>query len=263
METRMALPSRISAAAAALLVSTAAPAATAQPAVDYVALGDSYSSGSGIGSYTDATCKRSDLAYPMLLAAETGADTVFAACSGATTEDLRVRQAAALDEGTDLVTLTIGGNDIDWNEAVIACMVPLYDCTPDIEESERLAETDLPGLLDAAYAEIRARAPHAEVYVLGYPHLFAAENTCDALGLISIAEQRRMNRAADVLSEVIATAATDHGFTYIDVRDDFEGHAVCDTEPWIHGLTYPIGESYHPNRSGHAEGYLQALTAAR
>ncbi|HLU27682.1 MAG TPA: SGNH/GDSL hydrolase family protein [Glycomyces sp.] len=257
------LPRFTAAAAALLALTAAAPAATAQPAADYVALGDSYSSGSGIGSYTDSTCKRSELAYPMLLAAETGAETAFVACGGATTEDLRTRQATALDADTDLVTLTIGGNDIDWNEAVIACMLPLYDCTPDIEESERLAEAELPGLLDAAYTEIRGRAPHAEVYVLGYPRLFAAENTCDALGLISIAEQRRMNRAADVLAEVIGTAAADHGFTYVDVRDDFEGHAVCDTEPWIHGLTYPIGESYHPNRSGHAEGYLPALTAVR
>lgn len=257
-----ALPRFAAATAAALALTAAAPAASAQSTVDYVALGDSYSSGSGIGSYTDADCKRSDLAYPMLLAERTGAEAAFVACSGATTEDMLAQQAAALDEGTDLVTLTIGGNDIDWNEAIIACMVPLYDCTRDIEESERLAEEDLPALLETAYTEIRARSPHAEVYVLGYPRLFAAGDTCDALGLISVAEQQRMNRAADVLSEVIETAAGSHGFTYIDVRDDFEGHAVCDAEAWIHGLTYPIGDSYHPNRSGHAEGYLPALTAA-
>ncbi|WP_026923787.1 SGNH/GDSL hydrolase family protein [Glycomyces arizonensis] len=250
-------------AVVSLTLSIALPtAARAQEAVDYVALGDSYSSGTGTGSYTDAACKRSDLAYPALLAAELGAELTFAACSGAYTADLIAEQADALDEGTDLVTLTVGGNDIDWNEALVSCMVPLHDCTGDVERSERLAEDELPDLLDAAYTAIGDRAPHAEVYVLGYPRLFAAENTCDAFGLLSVAEQRRANRAADVLSEVIEAAALAHGFTYIDVRDDFEGHAVCDDDPWLHGLTYPVGDSYHPGRAGHARGYLPALLAA-
>lgn len=230
--------------------------------LDYVALGDSYSSGSGLGSYTDAACKRSDLAYPSLLAAELGAELVFEACFGATTEDLIAGQVDALDNDTDLVTLTVGGNDIDWNKAVLACMVPGHDCTGDIERSERLAEEELPALLDALYTEIDARSPHAEVHVLGYPRLFSAQSACDAFGLISVEEQRRMNEGADTLSEVIEAAALAHGFIYVDVRDRFEGHAVCDDDPWLHGLTYPVGDSYHPKRAGHAEAYLPALTAA-
>ncbi|WP_051325711.1 SGNH/GDSL hydrolase family protein [Glycomyces tenuis] len=250
-------------AAVSLALSAALPAAAhARTTVDYVALGDSYSSGSGTGSYTDSACKRSDLAYPALLAERLGAELSFEACFGATTGDVLAEQAAALDEDTDLVTLTVGGNDIDWNEAVVACMIPAYDCTGDIERSERIAENELPGLLDAVYSDIAARSPHAEVYVLGYPRLFSATKACDAFGLIGEGEQRRMNQGADLLSEVIESAAVDHGFTYVDVRDEFEGHAVCDDDEWLHGLTYPVGDSYHPKRPGHAKGYLPAITAA-
>ncbi|GAB3229368.1 SGNH family lipase [Glycomyces halotolerans] len=253
-------PITIAVAALALTLTIPASSATAREPLDYVALGDSYSSGTGTGSYIDSGCSRSELAYPSLLAADIGAELIFAACSGATTQDLLAEQAPVLEEGTDLITVTIGGNDIGWTDAVTSCMIPAYDCTGDIERAERFAREELPALLDEVYTEITTRAPHAEVYVLGYPRLFAAKDTCDAFGLISVAEQERMNEGADLLSEVIEGAADSHGLPYIDVRDEFDGHAICDTPAWLNGLTYPIGESYHPNRAGHADGYLPALT---
>ena len=251
-------------AAAALATSIALPAspALAREPVDYVALGDSYSSGAGTGSYTDSGCKRSDLAFPSLLADEIGAELAFEACSGATTEDLLDDQIDALGKGTDLVTVTIGGNDIGWSDAVTACMIPVYDCTSDIERAENFAKDELPALLESVYTEIGSRSPDADVYVLGYPRLFAARNTCDAFGLISVAEQERMNQGADVLAGVIEDAATSHGLDYLDVRDEFDGHAVCDDAAWLHGLTFPIDESYHPKRSGHSDGYHPVLADA-
>lgn len=141
-------------------------------------------------------------------------------------------------------------------------MIPFYRCTGDVDRAVRFAEDELPALLEAVYAEIAARSPAADVYVLGYPRLFSAKDNCDAFGLISVSEQRLMNEGADVLSETIEAAALAHGFTYVDVRDEFEGHGICDDDAWLHGLTIPIGDSYHPKRSGHSEGYLPALTAA-
>ena len=40
------------------------------------------------------------------------------------------------------------------------------------------------------------------------------------------------------------------------VQSPFVGHAVCDTTEWLNGLSSPTSESYHPNRTGHASGYL-------
>lgn len=229
--------------------------------LDYVALGDSYASGSGAGPYLDLLCQRSKKAYPWLVAEELGADLTFAACGGATAADVLSKQVGQLDADTDLVTVSVGGNDVGWVDAIIACITPFKNCTPTIEAAERKATVELPPKLDAVYAAIAERAPNAEVYVIGYPRLFAAVNHCDALGLISIAEQHRMNQAADLLSGVIESAAADHGFTYVDVRDDFAGHEICGSPPWLHGLT--VAEiPYHPNPNGHSQGYFPAVLGA-
>ncbi|WP_030160038.1 SGNH/GDSL hydrolase family protein [Glycomyces sp. NRRL B-16210] len=254
----------VAATAAALLlpllfIPTAAQAQ--EETLDYVALGDSYASGSGAGSYLDLSCQRSQNAYPWLLSQELGADLDFAACGGAKTGDVLAGQVGHLDADTDLVSISVGGNDVGWVDVIIACILPFKNCTPDIEEAERKATQELPAKLDAVYAAIAQNAPNAEVYVLGYPRLFAAVNHCDALGLISIAEQVRINQAADLLSSVIESAAAAHGFTYVDVRDEFSGHEICGSPPWLHGLT--VSEiPYHPNASGHSQGYLPALLGA-
>src|SRR5829696_10091664 len=79
----------------------------------YVALGDSYSSGTGTRTYlADGTsCQRSVYAYPSLLAASKGYTLNFRACSGATTADVSALQLSALGTGTAYVSLTVGGND--------------------------------------------------------------------------------------------------------------------------------------------------------
>ncbi len=62
--------------------------AQAASAVNYVALGDSYSPGVGAGS-TSGSCGQSPNAYPALWAtANSPASFTFAACSGATTRDV-------------------------------------------------------------------------------------------------------------------------------------------------------------------------------
>jgi lysophospholipase L1-like esterase len=230
-----------------------------EPPPSYVALGDSYSSGTGVGDYIDDRCLRSELAYPALLAAELGGPFEFAACSGATTADVLSDQIGALEPDTDLVTVGIGGNDIGWNLALAACMLPEgVDCTPAITTAERAAQDDLPALLDGVYSAIAERSPQADVYVLGYPRLFTEEEPCATLPNVTLDEQVRMNEAADLLADVIEGKAAEFGFTYVDVRDVYEGHAVCSEESWINGLVNPPVDSFHPNAAGH-QGYFQVL----
>lgn len=258
-------PARLAVAALAATAALTLPPAATQAAVvptRYAALGDSYSSGTGAGAYFDDECLRSHRAYPMLLANALGAEPAFAACSGATTADLLATQLDALDAETDLVTVTIGGNDIGWAQAVKACITPWNDCSGDIEAAEARIRDELPGLLDGAYGAIAGRAPNAAVFVLGYPRLFNERDRCDAFGQNSISEQQRMNQAADRLAGVLRNSAEKHGFTYVDVREAFEGHAVCDDVEYLHGLRRPFAESYHPNVLGHMNGYYPAIARA-
>ncbi|GAA1977145.1 hypothetical protein [Amycolatopsis minnesotensis] len=65
---------------------------------DYVALGDSYSAGTGAGDYgSSGSCLRSTHAYPELWEkAYPTASFTFAVCAGATTDDVLRTQLGAL-----------------------------------------------------------------------------------------------------------------------------------------------------------------------
>src|SRR5215213_248496 len=101
----------LGAAALAVPLLVVPPAAAAAPS--YVALGDSYSSGTGIRSYLSdgTTCQRSTYAYPSLIAAARGYALNFRACSGAKIPDVTTSQLGALGATTAYVSLSVGGND--------------------------------------------------------------------------------------------------------------------------------------------------------
>ncbi|HEV2781633.1 MAG TPA: SGNH/GDSL hydrolase family protein [Actinophytocola sp.] len=235
-----------------------APAGAAPLAVNYVALGDSYASGTGAGSYGDSgSCLRSANAYAPLWASSHGATLSFVACSGAETADVLNGQVNALSAATNLVTISIGGNDAGFSDVVITCTTGSDStCVNRVNQARAFAQTTLPGRLDAVYSAIRSRAPSARVVVLGYPRLFSA-GFC---WWFSTTKRNAVNGAANELSTIIAARAAAAGFTYEDTRDNFAGHEVCTSAQWINGINLGnLVESYHPNASGHSRAYLPAL----
>ncbi|HEY1133455.1 MAG TPA: SGNH/GDSL hydrolase family protein [Nocardioides sp.] len=231
----------------------------------YVALGDSYSSGTGTRSYIEdgTECLRSTSAFPSLLAAANSYALDFRACSGAVVADVQANQLAALTADTDLVTLTIGGNDADFTGVITECALPFWaaDCDAAIDEAQAFIAGTLPSRLSGLYGQIRSAAPNAQVVVAGYPRLFMGED-CDALTWISPEEQARLNTTADQLNARTSAAASSAGFSFVNPTSAFTGHAVCDEPEWINGLSNPIVESYHPNVAGHAQGYTPLFSAA-
>ncbi len=222
---------------------------------NYVALGDSYSSGVGTRTFFEPTCKRSLYAYPELIAAQRpNTSLTFVACSGAITTDVLNRQVSSLSASTNIVTITIGGNDAGFSEVITQCALPIVSCTSTINTANTFIRNTLPGRLDAVYAQIRSRSPRATVVVLGYPRLFMGVD-CNAGTFFSGDEMTRLNATADLLKEVTRTRATAAGFTFKDAIPSFTGHAVCSSSEWLNGLSNPIEESYHPNRTGHSGGY--------
>jgi lysophospholipase L1-like esterase len=236
--------------------------------VNYVALGDSYSSGVGTGIYDPASgaCARSPLSYPPLWAAvHHPASFEFAACSGARTADVLATQISALRDGTDLVTITIGGNDAGFGPVLRTCTVATSDrtCAAAVDAAEAFELSVLPGRLARTYAAIRHAAPHARVIVLGYPRLFDLAPSCADPHVPNLTRRRKLNHGADVLNDVIQqTVSRQSGFSFADMRDRFAGHGVCSADPWINDPSVPmfIGP-YHPNQAGYHDGYWPALDA--
>lgn len=246
---------------AVLTVAAAQPAAAAAPS--YAALGDSYSSGVGAGSYigSSGNCKRSTKAYPYLWAASHSPSSfTFAACSGARTGDVLNNQLSAINSGTGLISISIGGNDAGFADVMTTCV--LYSestCLARIEEARRYASQTLPGKLDQVYSAIRGRSPSASVVVLGYPRFYKLNGSCIA-GL-SERERSAINGASDHLNTVTAGRASAAGFSFGDVRGTFTGHEICSGSSWLHSVTWPITDSYHPTAAGQSGGYLPVFAA--
>jgi lysophospholipase L1-like esterase len=209
-------------------------------ASDYVALGDSYASGVGTRSYLpdSGSCQRSTYAYPYIDAGRIGANLKFQACSGARVADVSNNQLGPLSSGIELVTVQVGGNDAGFSSVITECA-----------NAQNIINNTLPGRLNALYSTIRSRASAARVTVVGYPRLFNGED-CNAGTFFSSAEMTRLNATADLLNSKIAARASAAGFAFVNPTSAFIGHAVCGDPEWINGLSNPVSESYHPNRTG-------------
>lgn len=239
--------------------------------VDYVAFGDSYASGYGGGPVLD-TCGRTAEGYPTLLDALPRVELdSFQACAGATaltTEpappagpvDLPEQISAAasadlLNRQTDLVTVTISGNDVQFGSVVAACLgaeLP-ETCAPALAAAQSYAATAVVPQLQSSFAAIREAAPRAELVVAGYPHLF--EGTVP--GDLSVEAQTLFNAGTDALNALVAGQVGEDG-TFVDVTDVFTGHGIGSADPWILSLNEPF--ALHPNAAGYRGGYLAAIT---
>jgi hypothetical protein len=252
------------AAGLALTGATTAQASQLAATGGYVALGDSYSSGVGAGSYISSSgdCKRSTKAHPYLWAAAHSPSSFdFTACSGARTGDVLANQLTPLSATTALVSVSIGGNDAGFADVMTTCVLQSdSSCLSRIATARAYVDSTLPGKLDSVYTAIRTKAPNARVVVIGYPRFYKLGTTC--LGL-SETKRKAINDAADLLDTAVATRAASHGFTFGDVRTTFTGHEICSGDSWLHSVNWlNIGESYHPTAAGQSGGYLPVLNSA-
>lgn len=185
--------------ASATTIAPAQAASTAATGLTYVALGDSYAAGYGLQPPTDQPvpgCDQSAQDYPHRLATALDLDLTDVACSGAVAANITTTpentgkgtvppQDTALNGNTRIVTLTIGGNDLGFTDIATYCAAasahgPLlihpfqFDCRSHYTASgsdnlqEKLDTTVSPAIA-ATLAAIHTKAPHAKVFVLGYP----------------------------------------------------------------------------------------------
>jgi lysophospholipase L1-like esterase len=238
------------------------PAADAAPTVSYVALGDSYSSGLGAGSYisSSGSCDRSTNAYPeQWAAANSPASFVSVACAGATTSDVIGSQVSALSAATTLVSITIGGNDAGFSGVMETCVLrSTSSCLSAVTAAKSIVTSQLPARLTSTLQAIRQRAPSARIVLLGYPDLYDLSTSGTCIGL-STQDRTALNSGADALDTALQAAVTraaDPAIVYADVRGQFAPHEICDADRWLHSVDlFAISSSYHPTASGQKLGY--------
>ncbi|MFI0809301.1 SGNH/GDSL hydrolase family protein [Streptomyces echinatus] len=261
----------------ALVAAGTAPAA-AHPAghgrdVAYVALGDSYTSGPGIPTQVDADCARSDHNYPSLVAARHRTTALTdVSCGGATTAEMWQAQGGnppqldALDRHTDLVTLQIGGNDVGFGTIIGTCArLAAQDpsgnpCERSYKASgyDQLALTVLRTApkVDRVLRDIRARAPHARVVVVGYPDLLPDDGSgCFPQVPFARKDFPYLRDTEKRLNLMLRLVAGLNRAEYVDTYGPTVGHDMCKApaDRWIEPLqpASPAAPA-HPNAQGEA-----------
>ncbi|HEV3034459.1 MAG TPA: SGNH/GDSL hydrolase family protein [Solirubrobacteraceae bacterium] len=238
-----------------LCVGVLVPAASAAAAPQYVALGDSYSSGVGTRVFYEESgeCSRSPDAFGPKIAAAKGYTLSFQACGGAKTPEVNEKQLGTLSSTTSLVSITIGGNDAGFSNVIINCALYYFSCGSAINEADEFIKNKLPALLETTYKDIRAKATTAQVIVLAYPKLFTKEGATCNVNFLTSGNEKKMNESAEKLDAVIKARAEAMKFTFVNPTSAFEPHAVCASEEWLNGQSNPLSESYHPNVKGQEE----------
>ncbi len=221
----------------------------------------------------------------------------FLACSGAVTQNVRkgvnggIPKAAFTPDNvpqldrvlappadwltSDLVTISIGGNDMGFATIATFC-AKNADCENDpfpTNSSSTTLSAKIPALLSntrgrvlATLSEIRGQAPNASVLLVGYPHV--VEQNCGRTALLRAAftagERQFLRGVGDDLNATLASAAAEAGVHFVDPRAEFAGHNFCAAaqpgQDWINGVVVagPSSESLHPNRRGN-KAYKDAI----
>lgn len=269
-------------AAAMVLTATvgagAAAGAAAGP-MKYVALGDSSVAGPGILPQGLSPCLRSSRNWPNVVARLLGAELTDASCNAATIDDMAGRQFGivapqydALQPDTDLVTITVGANDIGLGLVVPSC----YNALPQpIGFSCKARYTaggvdQLAGRIAAiapkvgvVLDEIHRRSPGARAVVVSYATYFRPGG-CYPKETIWGVDADYLQATWDRLHAMLAAQARSHSAEFVDVRTPSAGHGVCEsiTEKWMEG-TLPTSPAapFHPNATGMAQtGAVVAAT---
>jgi lysophospholipase L1-like esterase len=240
----------------------------------YVALGSSMAAGPGIQPGAVGAPRwsgRSARNYAHLLAERLSLELVDVTFSGATTAHILAdRQHAAppqvdaLDGSEDLVTITIGGNDVGYVPLLMAAALPRPVRRLPLL-GPRIAELLDRGMRDRALAEVSdslcavgkavcARSPRARVLFVDYLTLLPPAGTRAAP--ISEADADLGRHVATTLERVTADAAAATGCEIVGVGAASRDHHAWSVEPWtttpakyvvpLPGRPAPL----HPNAAG-------------
>jgi lysophospholipase L1-like esterase len=267
------------------MLALAAPAVAAPPPREYVALGDSYAAGPLIPlQIPPFGCLKSNNNYAHLTARSLGLTLRDPSCSGAETEDMENPQGVdpdgpnppqfdSLTKKTDIVSLTIGGNDIGFSSIAEDCASAtsnegtpcqdryVHDGRDEI--SERIQATA--PLVAHVLQGIRARSPKARILVVNYAAILPDEGPgCWPQMPITDGDVPYVRAKQKELNAMLATQAAAAGAELIDWYTASIGHDACQPPVirWVEPVV-PVNAAapIHPNLGGML-GASELLNAA-
>lgn len=247
---------------------SAAPPATSPGTLPlegiYVALGSSNAAGPGAGALVEGPCLRGEQSYPRVLATRLGLELIDASCSAATIDNVvdtpqpfgdteQPPQIDAVTEDTALVTVTAGGNDMDYIGTFLDCH---RGCPPERLDDEASRDARFAAVTEelVAMLELLAdRAPRAHIVFVGYP--IVIEDPSEPCAPLTQEETDFLFDVGERLQSAFVEATDRTRVTYVDAYEGFRGHGACRPaeERWIEGADpIPGAIPWHPNTTGAA-----------
>jgi len=248
---------------------------------EYVALGDSYTSGPGMDPVADVNCRRSKENYPSRIAKALKINS-FAdrSCGGARLANLTKPQTFpnpqthlqvevnqpqlnAIGKDTKLVTIGMGLNDqAIATTLLLVCNSPantepsqycqqyLARSQSSVDDQIRAVQADLA----KALATIKEKAPEAKIVLIGYPRVAPDSGSCGSPGQadsrfpVPAAQLVRLRDTLKLVNTLWSETAKQAGVLYVDMYDASEGHDICSDDPWINGYLPDPGKAIglHP-----------------
>jgi lysophospholipase L1-like esterase len=211
---------------------------------------------------------RSACNYAHLVAERLNLDLVDVTFSGATTAHVLAErqrsarpQIEALNGSEELVTITIGGNDVGYVPLLMAASLPaavrrlplVGDRLRDMLDRDA-REHALEGIGDSLHAvgtAVRRRAPRARVMFVDYLTLLPAEGVPAAPLSAEHADLGRFVGAR--LEDATAAAAHATGCELVRAGRASRDHHGWSTDPWTVAAGWPLPwrpAPFHPNAAG-------------
>jgi hypothetical protein len=237
----------------------------------YVAMGSSFAAGPSIpDSVPGESCGRSTRNYAHLVAAQLGLDLTEVSCSGATSDNIALTpqvpnplQISGVTPDTRLVTITVGGNDVNYALSLTVCGLDGAmgkSClgsglgAADVNKSTINSLVDqIEGKLETMLKAVQKAAPNARVYLVAYPIVLPDTAVpCPPDVPMQAADMTFLNEVGSKLQAAFSAAAKAAGVHFVDVYGPSHGHDACapEAQRWIVGQATPGATAYHPTALG-------------
>lgn len=230
--------------------------ADAQPPGVYVSVGESSAAGPFIPRQLDPlACFRSDHNYAHLAADVLGLTLRDPACSGAKIANMYVAQQ-----------LPFGTPNLPQMDAVTADVtIVSVDFGINDYADDGWTATALMPKLTALLEDIHARAPRAEIFVMGKIERVRAGGCFPAVPLLPT-QADQIFGGVEAVNAVLAAQAAAHDAIFVDVYPASIGHDACAPEDdrWAEGV-FPDSpaQPLHANAIGHQHEAEMLLDAIR
>jgi lysophospholipase L1-like esterase len=203
-------------------------------ALQMASLGSSYAAGPGLVTN-----------YPHLIASKLSANLTDRSISGSLLKDISSQISGILPD-TDIVTLTSGGNDLNYVVGLSQHVAP----------AQTVSQDELTGRFTSALDQIHTIAPNATVYLVEYLTILGADTKANVDVPFNATQITAFESIFSKLKA--ATEAAQKGkedwVTIVPVSSQSTGHALGSSDVlWVNGASVPDGAggaAWHPNTEG-------------